>query len=103
MLIAIASTDNHVKSYVDPHFGRCNWYCLYDTENGKSEFVENNSRLHQEKAGSDAAHLLAKTGVKLVVAGRFGSKAVEVFRNKDIQMVIPEGQQTINEIINLIK
>lgn len=103
MLIAVAASENHLKSKVDLHFGRCRWFCIFDTETGKSEFIENPARTHQEKAGCDAADILINTGVSMAIAGRFGSKVVEIFRNKNIQMLIPEEQQTIHELIHFIK
>ncbi len=57
----------------------------------------------QRKAGSEAVNFLKQEGVCLVIAGRFGSKAIEAFRTNNIQMIVPEGRQTINEIINKIK
>jgi hypothetical protein len=36
-------------------------------------------------------------------AGRFGSRAIETLRAKDIQMIIPENQITINEILKNCK
>jgi predicted Fe-Mo cluster-binding NifX family protein len=100
MIIAIAASENHLKSLVDPHFGRCDWYCLYDTETKKSSFIENPIRFNQEQAGCDAAMLLTGKGVKMVVAGRFGSKVVDVFRKNNVQMIIPLAQKTISKIIN---
>jgi len=103
MIIAISTNENHLKAFVDPHFGRCDWYCLYDTETLKSSFIENPVRHHQEKAGFDAAEFLVSKNIGMAISGRFGSKVVEVFRNNNIQMIIPETQQTISEIINQIK
>ena len=103
MIIAIASNENHLKAIVDPHFGRCDWYCLYDTETRKSTFIENPVRHSQEKAGCDAADLLVSKNINIAVAGRFGSKVVDVFRKNNVQMVIPETQKTLTEIIKQIK
>ncbi len=103
MIIAIAANENHLKATVDPHFGRCDWYCLYDTETRKSSFIENPVRYYQEKAGCDAAELLVGKGISMAIAGRFGSKVVEVFRKNNVQMIIPETQQTLIKIINQIK
>lgn len=100
MIIAIAASENHLKSNVDPHFGRCDWYCLYDTETKKSSFFENPVRYHQEQAGCDAAIFLIEKGAKIVIAGRFGSKVIDVFKTNNVQMVIPQTQQTITKIIN---
>ena len=103
MIIAIAATENHLKANIDPHFGRCNWYCLYNTENQKNTFIENPVRNSQEKAGCDAAELLVSKNITMSIAGRFGSKVVDIFRKNNIQMVIPETQQTIMEVIKQIK
>ena len=103
MVIAIATNENHLKAFVDPHFGRCNWYCLYDTETLKSSFIENPARHHQEKSGCDAAEILIEKNINIAIAGRFGTKVVDIFRKNNVQMVIPEVQQIVVEIINQIK
>jgi predicted Fe-Mo cluster-binding NifX family protein len=103
MKIAISANENHLKAIVDPHFGRCDWYCLYDTATKKSTFIENPVRYNPEKAGCEAADLLIGKGISIAIAGRFGSKVIDVFRKNNIQMVIPEAQQTLKEIINHIK
>ena len=100
MIIAIAASENHLKSNVDPHFGRCDWYCLYDTETKNSSFIENPVRYHQLQAGCDAALFLIEKGAKIVFAGRFGSKVIDIFKTNNIQMVVPQTQQTISKIIN---
>ncbi|MGC8803977.1 MAG: NifB/NifX family molybdenum-iron cluster-binding protein [Bacteroidales bacterium] len=103
MKIAIAANENHIQSPIDVHFGRCDWFCLYDHETGKFEFIENDFRHHTEQAGCDAAKMLADKNVKMVVAGRFGSKVVGIFRNKHIQMITLEKSLTIYEFVNRIK
>lgn len=103
MKIAIAASENHVKSQVDFHFGRCDWYCFFDTDTKQIEFVENTFRHHIEKAGCEAVDFMVGTGINIAIAGRFGSKVVEAFRANKIQMIVPEKAKTIEEIINQIK
>jgi len=103
MIIAIATNENHLNALIDPHFGRCNWYFLFDTETRESSFIENPARNHPEQAGCNAAELLHVKNISMAIAGRFGSKVVELFRKYNIQMVIPETQQTLSEIINQLK
>jgi predicted Fe-Mo cluster-binding NifX family protein len=103
MIIAIAANENHIRAIVDPHFGRCNWFCLYNTETLKWTFIENPVRFHQEQAGCDAAEFLIINKIEMAIAGRFGSKVVDVFRKNNVQMVIPEIQQSLKEVINQIK
>lgn len=103
MIIAIATNENNLYATIDPHFGRCNWYCLYDSETHRSSFIRNPVQNHQEQAGCEAAEILLGKNVSMAIAGRFGSKVVSEFRRNNIQMVIPETQQTLSEIINQIK
>ncbi len=103
MIIAIAASENHLKSNVDPHFGRCDWYCLYETDTRKASFIENNFRYQHEQAGCDAAKFLLSKGIKIAIAGRFGSKVIDIFRGNDVQMIIPQKEQTISKIISPFK
>lgn len=103
MKIAIAASENHIKSKIDPHFGRCDWYFIYDTDNHEHSFTENILRYRQEKAGTEAARSLIDQGVKMVIAGRFGSKVIDVFKASNVQMVIPQTQRTIKQFIDSLK
>jgi predicted Fe-Mo cluster-binding NifX family protein len=103
MKIAIAASENNLHSKVDPHFGRCNWFCIFDSDSQKTEFIENTARLHVEKAGYLAAELLMGKGIGIAIAGRFGSIVLQTFRTNKVQMIVPENRNTINEIINQIK
>jgi predicted Fe-Mo cluster-binding NifX family protein len=103
MIIAISASEDQLKSIIDPHFGRCDWYCLYDTDTRKFSFLENTFRYQQEQAGFDAAKFLLTKGIKIVVAGRFGSKVIDVFKENDVQMIIPQTEQTISKFINSFK
>jgi predicted Fe-Mo cluster-binding NifX family protein len=103
MIIAIAASENQLKSNIDPHFGRCNWYCLLDTETKKSGFIENPVRFREDQGGCDAAKFLIDKGVTLVIAGRFGSRVIDLFKSAGVQMVIPQTNQTISKIIESVK
>jgi predicted Fe-Mo cluster-binding NifX family protein len=103
MKIAIASKECHLKSFVDPHFGRCEWYCLFDTRTKKNSFLENTVRNQPEKAGCDAAEFLIKKGVEMVVAGRFGSRVIDIFRANNVQMIIPRTKITISGFLSSLK
>jgi predicted Fe-Mo cluster-binding NifX family protein len=102
MIIAIASEGNHVKAVISQHFGRCNWYCLADTDTLQTRFIENNFKNHPEKAGREAAEWLTGEGIAIAVAGRFGSKVVDAFKSNGVGMVIPDMPKTVAEILNLI-
>lgn len=103
MKIAIATNNNNTDSPVGAVFGRCNWYCLYDRETKQIEFIENPAKHFDDNAGKNAASSLLETGIDVAIAGRFGSKVVEMFRANGVQMIIPETEKTIKEILKQIK
>ncbi|MBK7097732.1 MAG: NifB/NifX family molybdenum-iron cluster-binding protein [Sphingobacteriales bacterium] len=103
MKIAIAAKENHLKSEVDRHFGRTDWFCIYDSEKDNYAFVENIVRYEKDRAGCDAAEMLIRNGINMAVAGRFGSKVSEFFRQHQVQMVVVQKETNIKNVINIIK
>jgi predicted Fe-Mo cluster-binding NifX family protein len=103
MVLGIAASQNTVSSSIDPHFGRCSWFCIYNTVTGAFTFLENPCHSEQKHAGLQVVDMLLQHGVTVVVAGRFGNKVVEQLRGKGIQLVVtPEGK-TVEDIINRTK
>jgi predicted Fe-Mo cluster-binding NifX family protein len=103
MKVAIATSENRLNALVDNHFGRCKWFCIYDSKSRMHEFTENSYGQNTEHAGREAAIFLCGTGIQMAVAGRFGAKVVEIFTQKNVQMIIPEKVITIQDIINKLK
>lgn len=102
MKIAIASQENHNRSLINEHFGRCDWFCIYDSKTGKAKYLENPNRYFENEAGVEAVKLLTRYGVAVVIAGRFGSNVAEMFHRENIQMVIPDNERTVLEMIRLL-
>lgn len=103
MIIAVALTENHLRSFIDMHFGRCDWYGIYNSTSKEISYLENPNRYMEEGAGCKSVDFLLALNVELVVAGRFGSKVVELFKKNNIQMVVSNEAQTFEQIIKLIK
>jgi len=103
MIIALALSENHNNSQIDQHFGRCDWYCIYNSENKEKKFIANPNRDNDEGAGCNSAEMLLEYNINVAVAGRFGNKVTVFFRQHNVQMVIAKEDQTIEYIINRIK
>ncbi|QIK58554.1 dinitrogenase iron-molybdenum cofactor biosynthesis protein [Dysgonomonas sp. HDW5A] len=103
MIIAISSDENDLNQTVSGSFGRCRYFCLYNTETLEAIFVENSATSSQKNAGAKAAYFLLEQNAGIVVACRFGTIAIVYLRENDIQIVIPQSPKTINEIINQLK
>lgn len=74
MRIAIPTEGNTKESPVSPHFGRCDFYCIYDSEALTFSFLEN-PYVKENAAGNKAAKLLLEEQVDFVIASEIGTKA----------------------------
>lgn len=89
MKVAITSTGNTLDSILDPRFGRCAFFVVYDTENESMEFIPNPNKDIEEGAGTASVHLVASRNVSKIIAGEFGIKIKSLLDSLKIQMIIP--------------
>jgi predicted Fe-Mo cluster-binding NifX family protein len=88
--IAVAATGSTPDSAVDSRFGRAGWYMIYDPEDGGWEPLVNSTRA-AGGAGRDAAEALSKKGVKIVITGKCGPKAMGALRSAGIRVFRASG------------
>lgn len=104
MKVAITSTGNNLESKIDPRFGRCAYFVIYDTETKKSEFVENPNRNASNGAGPASVQLVADNGAKKIVSGEFGMKIKSILDSLSIQMIVmKDHNKTVQDIIDMLK
>jgi len=88
MKIAIASCGKEHTSMVDPRFGRAAYFLIHDTASGNYEIIDNSAgQQAAHGAGVQAAQIVAKHGVEIVVAGAFGPKVMQAFSAGSIRMI----------------
>jgi predicted Fe-Mo cluster-binding NifX family protein len=79
--IAVASNDKNVTG----HFGHCDNFMLYDTENNKiikEECVANPGH----KPGF-LPNFLADKGVNVIISGSMGQGAVDIFNERNVEVI----------------
>lgn len=101
MRVAITSTGNNLQSLIDPRFGRCACFVIYDTNTGSTEFIPNPNVDAIDGAGPASVQLVASRDVSKVVSGEFGIKIKSLFDSLKIQMILIKEKKTIEEIIEL--
>lgn len=82
MKIAVACNGSEIW----PHFGHCENFNLYDTENGvitKEENIPNPGH----RPGF-LPNFLADKGVEVIIAGGMGGGAVEIFNERNIEVIV---------------
>ncbi len=85
MKICITSTGSTLNASVDPRFGRCPYFIIYDLEQNTFEAIENSSRDAMGGAGIQAGQNIASKNVEAVLSGSFGPNAFRVLQAANIK------------------
>ena len=101
MRVAITSTGNNLQSTIDPRFGRCAYFVIFDTESKATEFIPNPNIDAIDGAGPASVQLVASRNISKVVSGEFGMKIKSLFDSLKVQMILMKKKKTIEEIIEL--
>ncbi len=86
MKIAVSSDGATLESNVDPRFGRCPYYIIYDTESDDFKSVENKSGQAAGGAGIQAAQMISDMNIKSVITGNIGPNAFRVLSAASIEV-----------------
>ena len=96
MKVAITSTGNSLESTVDPRFGRCAYFAIYDTDSKAIAFIPNPARHVEEGAGPKAVQQVASYEAKKIVSGEFGMKIKPLLDSLKIQMIVVKAPEKKN-------
>jgi predicted Fe-Mo cluster-binding NifX family protein len=103
MKIVITSSGERLNSKFDMRFGRCKWFCIWDSEKQSAEFIENTFKTLNGGAGTRAAELVAELNAAQVVSGDFGPKAKMLLDQFKIKLTVYDTpEMTVQEIIDLV-
>lgn len=86
MKVAITSSGTNLQSNVDPRFGRCPYYIIYDTESRSFKVIENKSSLAAGGAGIQAAQSISDMKVEALITGNVGPNAFRVLSAASIKI-----------------
>ncbi len=87
MKIAVSSSGETMDAQVDPRFGRCQYFIIYDTDSGGMEVLANEFQNASGGAGTQAAQMVVGKGVKAVLTGNCGPNAFAVLQDAGVQVV----------------
>jgi len=86
MIIAVSATESDYNiAGVDPRFGRCSYFVLYDTETGEWSSFPNPGRDAVGGAAMKAVEFLKEKGVGLVLTGHLGPNATSSLQSAGIK------------------
>lgn len=101
MKTIITASASDVEAKMDPRFGRCAFFCLYDDKDGQTTFIKNEFKDAQGGAGTKVSELMLSMEVTRVISGDFGPKAKGMLDRYKVQLVkMQDDQKTIKDIIS---
>jgi predicted Fe-Mo cluster-binding NifX family protein len=86
MKIAITSEGTDVDAAVDPRFGRCKYFLIFDLENACFEVIENSHAQASGGAGIQAGQQMVSKGVSAVLTGHVGPNAAQILTPAGIKI-----------------
>ena len=99
MKVIIASREHQLDAPTAVHFGRAPWFCLWDQESQQTTFIPNEALQSPKNRGCLSMDILQNQPADILVAGRFGAKAIRYCHDHQIQLIVPERPHTVREII----
>ncbi|MEA3230117.1 MAG: NifB/NifX family molybdenum-iron cluster-binding protein [archaeon] len=102
MKVAISSTGENPDSNVADVFGRCPYFLIVDINDKKTEgfeAIKNASADQAGGAGISAAQTVAEKDVNAVITGNVGPRALDVFKQFDIEIYTFDGDGTAKEVL----
>ncbi len=101
MKIAISAEGPTLQDVVDPRFGRAAGFVIYDTETKAFEYIDNGTaQTAAQGAGLMAVETVIEAGVKVVLSGYIGPKALEALQAVGLGTVQDMDNRTVGDVID---
>jgi predicted Fe-Mo cluster-binding NifX family protein len=103
MKVVITAVEPDLDSPVDPRFGRCGYFLLFDTESDQFTSHDNAPNLNAPQgAGIQAAEAVVRLGAEAVLTGNVGPKAFATLRAGNLQ-VYPGLTGSVREALDRLR
>ena len=87
MTICLSSQGNTLDAQIDPRFGRCQYFIIFDTETSAFEAITNPNIDSMGGAGIQSGQLIAGKKVRTVLTGNVGPNAFQTLQAAGIEVV----------------
>lgn len=88
MNICVTASGEGLDSEVDPRFGRCSYFVIYDPETRNVESISNEAAVTSCGTGIKATEIVANAGVDVLLTGTVGPNAFSIFSELGIDVQI---------------
>jgi predicted Fe-Mo cluster-binding NifX family protein len=101
MIIAVTSTGDSPESYMNEHFGRCQYFLIVNSETMQYQAVSNIGENMQNGAGPKAASIIANQDAGVLLTGSVGDKAADALEKSGIKVIDGfKGTMKVKDAVN---
>lgn len=86
MKVCFSSSGKDLESVLDSHFGRCQYFIVYDTENDEYKTIDNEGQHSEHGAGIAAAQQVIKLDVDVIITGNLGPNSMELLKDSSAEI-----------------
>lgn len=87
MKIAVSASGTNLDTQVDPRFGRCLYFVIFDLETGEFKAMNNSNQMEAGGAGISTAQVIIDQGVQAILTGNCGPNAYQVLTSAGVQVI----------------
>ncbi len=104
MKIALTVTEKNENAKVDPRFGRCPAFLIYDEDSGEKKLIDNSQNLNAPQgAGIQASQNILKENIDILITGNVGPKAFSLLKGSNVKIYTGASGMNVEEAINAYK
>jgi predicted Fe-Mo cluster-binding NifX family protein len=101
MIVGVPVDKNTMNGNISSHFGRTEFFLIFNTENEEKSFINNDAINAQGGAGIKAAQILVDSHVDILLSPRLGKNAFEVIDAANIKIYESQGNSIVENINSL--
>lgn len=98
MIIVMPTKTSGEKSFISDHFGRCNFFYVFDTELHKGEVYINKFKDAQGGVGIKSAEFVLGKNADVLITPQVGEKALNVLQSANLK-IYKSTDQIVKDII----
>ncbi len=86
MKVILSSEGTSLESRLDPRFGRCTYFIVYDSSARSFKAIKNSGAESNQGAGIAAANQAMEEGVEAVITGNLGPNAYSLLQKAKVHL-----------------
>ncbi|KKM09529.1 hypothetical protein SY88_18125 [Clostridiales bacterium PH28_bin88] len=91
MKVAVSAAGQDLDGPVDSRFGRCGYFIAVEQDTDQWEVIPNSSNASGEGAGIKTSQMLVNLGIKAVLTGNVGPKAMATLQAAGVKVYLGAG------------